>query len=328
MTFAAMTAKRTLTGIKPTGRPHLGNYLGAIKPALDSVAQGGEQIFFVANLHALTTMRDANEVRQLTHDVAATWLALGLDPEKVVFFRQSDVLEIPFLSWILSCHTAQGLLERAHAYKAAKDRDEAINAGLYTYPVLMAADILSFRSTHVPVGEDQKQHVEYARDIAMALNHHHGEVLTIPQAVILEQVATIPGTDGRKMSKSYDNTVPIFAPPDKLKKAVFSIKTDSAPVEAPKDPDKSSLFQIYKNVATPTQTAAFEKRYREGGMGWGEAKQTLLTLLLEVFEPKRARYDHLMAHPEEIEAVFAAGARKAHEMAGATIADVRKAVGV
>lgn len=320
-------AKRILTGIKPTGRPHLGNYLGAIKPALES-AQSGESLFFVANLHALTTMRDAAELRQLTYDVAATWLALGLDPSKVVFFRQSDVKELPLLSWILCCHTAQGLLERAHAYKAAKDRGDVVNAGLYTYPVLMSADILAFDSTHVPVGEDQKQHVEYARDIAQALNHAHGPVLILPEPVILESVATIPGTDGRKMSKSYGNTVPIFAPPPALKKIVFAIKTDSTPVEAPKDPDQSSIFQIYKNLASPQQTAELADKYRAGNFGWGDAKRALLDLLVEHFEPRRARYEALMSNPDELEAIFASGAQRASAMAAKTMERVSKAIGI
>jgi tryptophanyl-tRNA synthetase len=319
--------KRILTGIKPTGRPHLGNYLGAIKPALDSV-QDGASIFFVANLHALTTIKEQAQLRQLTYDVAATWLALGLDPAKAVFFRQSDVKELPLLSWILCCYTAQGLLERAHAYKAAKDRGDVINAGLYTYPVLMAADILAFDSTHVPVGEDQKQHVEYARDIAQAFNHHHGAVLTLPEPVILKEVAIIPGTDGRKMSKSYGNTVPIFAPPAELKKAVFSIKTDSTPMEAPKDPDQSSIFQIYRTLATPEQTAVLADKYRAGHFGWGDAKRALLDLLVEQFEPRRARYDFLMSHPEELEAIFAAGAQRASALAAPTLQRVSSAIGL
>jgi tryptophanyl-tRNA synthetase len=319
--------KRILTGIKPTGRPHLGNYLGAIKPALASV-QEGASVLFVANLHALTTVKDRAELKQLTYDVAATWLALGLDPSKVVFFRQSDVKEIPLLSWILCCYTAQGLLERAHAYKAAKDRGDIINAGLYTYPVLMAADILAFDTTHVPVGEDQKQHVEYARDIAQAFNHQHGPVLTIPEPVIVEEVATIPGTDGRKMSKSYGNIVPIFAAPPELKKAVFSIKTDSTPLEAPKDPDKSSIFQIYRSIASPRQTAELADKYRAGNFGWGDAKKALLELLIEHFEARRARYEHLMSHPDELEAIFAAGAQRASAFAARTLQRVSNAIGL
>ena len=323
-----MTAgKRFLTGIKPTGRPHLGNYLGAIKPALES-PQEGVNVFFVANLHALTTIKDGALLKQLTYEVAATWLALGLDPSRVVFFRQSDVKELPLLSWILCCYTAQGLLERAHAYKAAKDRGDVVNAGLYTYPVLMAADILAFDSTHVPVGEDQKQHVEYARDIAQAFNHLHGSVLTIPEPIILKEVAIIPGTDGRKMSKSYGNIVPIFAPPPELKKTVFSIKTDSTPVEAPKDPSQSSIFQIYQALASPSQTAALAERYRAGGLGWGDAKKALLEVLIEQFEPRRARYESLLRNPSELEDIFAAGAQRASAMAQQTLERVSRATGI
>ncbi|MFQ5616323.1 MAG: tryptophan--tRNA ligase [Anaerolineales bacterium] len=255
-----MTKQISLTGIKPTGTPHLGNYLGMIRPAL-ALAETYQAIYFLADYHALTTVRSGKEMAILTYELAATWLALGLDPEEVVFFRQSDVPELFELTWMLACYTAKGLLNRAHAYKAAveqnvaagRDPDAGVNAGLYTYPVLMSADILLYGSHIVPVGQDQKQHVEITRDIATAFNHNYGEVFVIPEVVIQEEVKVIPGIDGHKMSKSYNNVVPIFAPPKQLRKQIMRIVTDSRPPAEPKNPDECNVYNIYKFFA-PNKT--------------------------------------------------------------------------
>ncbi|HTE19172.1 MAG TPA: tryptophan--tRNA ligase [Armatimonadota bacterium] len=318
---------RVLTGIKPTGLPHLGNYLGMIRPALQ-FAEEQESFLFIADLHALTTVRDGERLRELVHQVAATWLALGLDPRRAVFFRQSDVPEIPLLNWVLACYTAQGQLDRAHAYKAARESGAEVNAGLYTYPVLMAADILAFRCTHVPVGRDQKQHVEIARDIAVRFNHHHPDVLTVPEPIISDEVATVPGLDGRKMSKSYDNTIPIFGSRKEIEQRVLAVVTDSTPLEAPKDPDSSNLFRLYRLLATPEQSAEVAGRLRAGGYGWGHLKRGLLQLLLDTFDEARMRHDTLLADRPALDAVLALGAARAREVAGATIADVRRATGL
>ena len=318
---------RVLTGIKPTGQPHLGNYLGMIRPALQ-LAERQESFLFIADLHALTTMRDGARLRELVYEIAATWLALGLDPQRAIFFRQSDVPEIPLLNWVLACYTSQGQLERAHAYKAAKESGAEVNAGLFTYPVLMAADILAFRCTHVPVGRDQKQHVEIARDIALRFNHYHPEVLTVPGPVISEDVATVPGLDGRKMSKSYDNTIPIFGSRKEIEQRVLSVVTDSTPLEAPKDPDSSHLFALYRLLAPPEQSEDVARRLREGGYGWGHLKRALLEVLLHTFAGSRARYDELLADRAELDSLFARGADCAREVAAATLADVRRVTGL
>ena len=318
---------RVLTGIKPTGRPHLGNYLGSIKPAI-ALSKTRESFLFIADLHALTTIRDGNTMRELVYDVAATWLAFGLDPEKVVFYRQSDVPEISELNWVLSCFTSQGLLERAHAYKAAKDAGQDVSAGLYTYPVLMTADILAFASTHVPVGQDQKQHIEIARDIATRFNHYYGDVLTLPAPIIDDNVATIPGLDGRKMSKSYDNTIPLFTSKKDLKTSLFSIVTDSTPLEEPKDPDASVLFKLYTLLAPAEQSGDVAAKLRAGGYGWGHLKKDLLEHIWESFTPAREKYEHLMANRGEMEAIFAAGADKARAVAQETLAAVHQATGI
>lgn len=317
----------SLTGIKPTGRPHLGNYLGAMQPALE-IAQDVTSVYFVANLHALTTVHDGTQLAHDTYDVAACWLACGLDPEKVTFFRQSDVPEISELYWILACFTGQGLLERAHAYKSAKADGRAINAGVFTYPVLMAADILAFRSTDIPVGQDQKQHVEIARDIALRFNHLYGEVLAVPNPIIREDVEVIPGLDGRKMSKSYDNTIPLFDTPKAIKKRVMSIVTDSTPLEDPKNPETCNVFALYRRLATPEQIDALAAQYRAGNFGWGDAKKALLAVMQERFSTANERYNALMADTAQIDAVFAHGAVRARERAGAVLADVKRAVGL
>ncbi|MEQ8819335.1 MAG: tryptophan--tRNA ligase [Sumerlaeia bacterium] len=318
---------RILTGVKPTGRPHLGNYFGSIKPSLE-LSKGRESFLFIADLHALTTLKDGVVLREMVYDVAATWLALGLNPDEIVFYRQSDVPEISELNWILSCYTAQGLLERAHAYKAARDAGQEVNAGLYTYPVLMSADILMFRSTHVPVGQDQRQHLEIARDIAQRFNHYHGEVLVLPDPIINDNVAVIPGLDGRKMSKSYDNTIPIFDSAKAIKEKVFSIVTDSTPLEEPKNPDANVLFKMYQLLAGESDAADVRAKLEAGGYGWGHLKKAVHGVIMDGFADARARYDHLMANRGELDAIFAQGAVKARAEAARTLDDVKRAVGL
>jgi tryptophanyl-tRNA synthetase len=328
---------RVLTGIKPTGSPHVGNLLGAIRPALRLADEGLEAMYFIADYHALITIHDAKELAQLTHEVAATWLAMGLDPERVVFYRQSDIPEIFELTWVLACFTSKGWMNKAHAYKAIvaekeaagePDVDAGINMGIYSYPVLMAADILAFDIDLVPVGKDQVQHIEIARDIAQRINHVcKSEVLRLPKAKIDETTAIVPGIDGRKMSKSYDNTIPLFAPAKKLKKIVNQIVTDSTPPESPKDPDASTIFQIYRAIATPDETRALAERFR-AGIGWGDAKAALVDRLEREIGDARARYDALMAEPEKIDALLAAGAAKARVTARATLDRVRHAIGI
>lgn len=334
------SSKVSLTGIKPTGEPHLGNYIGAIKPALE-LAASYESIYFIADYHALTSIRDPQLIAHYTRSVAATWLAAGLDPDQTTFYRQSDVPEVFELTWVLSCFTAKGLTNRAHAYKAARDKNEeagvedldsGINMGLYNYPVLMAADILIMESDVVPVGKDQLQHVEYASDIAKAFNavYDCGYQFTIPEAVIPEEDSgrTLPGIDGRKMSKSYNNTIPLLAPAGKLKKAVRRIATDSSSVEEPKDPDSSSVFQLLTHFASPDQIADARRRLEAGGLGWGALKHELFEVLDEQLAPLRERYDALMAPGSELDDILRAGAEKARKRAQPLMAKVREAVGI
>jgi tryptophanyl-tRNA synthetase len=330
--------KRILTGIKPTGSPHIGNYLGAIRPALERAERADHQaLYFIADYHALTTVHDGAEMAQLTREVAATWLAFGLDPERVLFYRQSDIPEIFELAWILACFTSKGWMNKAHAYKArvqdnvaenVEDEDAGINMGLYEYPVLMAADILMFESELVPVGKDQVQHVEIARDIAQRVNHtYKTELLRLPEALIDDATAIVPGLDGRKMSKSYNNTVPLFLPGKQLRKTVMKIVTDSTPPEAPKDPDTSLVFQLYRLMASPAETAALRERYR-AGIGWGDAKGQLADLLEGVLAAPRAKYDALMADPARIDALLLRGAERARQIAAPVLQRLRRATGI
>ncbi len=328
--------KISLTGIKPSGTPHIGNYLGMIQPALE-LADTYDAYYFIADYHALTTVRDPKEMRENSYELTATFLALGMDPEKVVFFRQSDIPEIFELTWILSCFTGKGLLNRAHAYKAAVDKnieagedpDAGINAGLYSYPTLMAADILLYGSHIVPVGKDQKQHVEMTRDMAQAVNFaYEQDVFVIPDPVIREEVAIIPGIDGRKMSKSYDNVIPIFSPAKQQRKRIMQIVTDSRPIEEPKNPDEDNVYNIYKYFATPEQDEAMRKKYLAGGFGYGEVKQALFELLEERFGEAREKYDAYMRNPKQLEEVLMAGARKARIKGAKAMKRARKAVGV
>lgn len=327
--------KISLTGIKPTGAPHIGNYLGAIKPALE-LTKTHEARYFIADYHALTSVKDKKLMKEQIYGLAATWLASGLDPDKVIFYRQSDIPEVFELSWILSCMTPKGLLNRAHAYKASvdvniengNDADAGIDCGLYNYPVLMAADILAFSCHVVPVGQDQKQHLEITRDIAQSFNQTFGKVLTIPDALIQEEVKTIPGIDGRKMSKSYKNVIPLFVPAKKLKKRINQIVTDSKDVADPKDPETCNLFAIYTHFATHEEIENTRKRYLSGGLGYGEMKAELFERVDAFVSDGRSRYDELMADKSQIDRILSEGAKKARAIAGPLLTEIRKAIGM
>lgn len=328
---------RVLTGITTSGTPHLGNYVGAIRPAIAAArAPGTESFFFLADYHALIKVQDPARVQRSTLEIAASWLACGLDPASVWFYRQSDIPEITELTWLLTCVAGKGLLNRAHAYKAAVDRNRAealdedagITAGLFMYPVLMAADILLFNADRVPVGRDQVQHIEMARDFGQRFNHLYGEHFVLPEAAVEEQVATLPGLDGRKMSKSYDNTIPLFAPRPQLHKAIAGIVTDSRSPGEAKDTDGSALFQIYQAFADAEETAAMRQAYAEG-IGWGEAKQQLFARIDAEVAPLRERYEALMARPDDIEAQLRDGAARLRARhATPMLARLREAVGL
>lgn len=331
-----MTTTRFLTGITPSGTPHLGNYAGMMRPAIAATRTPGvENFYFLADYHALIKCQEPERVHRSTLEIAASWLAAGLDPERVTFYRQSDIPEIPELHWLLTCVTGKGLLNRAHAYKAALDKnqeagrepDDGVSAGLFMYPVLMAADILIFNAHKVPVGRDQVQHVEMARDMASSFNHLYGEHFTLPEAAIEDSVALLAGLDGRKMSKSYDNTIPLFAPREQLKKLIGSIVTDSRAPGEPKEVEGSALFQIYQAFATPEETAAMRRAYADG-IAWGDAKQQLFDCIDREITPMRARYDDLMAHPEKVEAALQAGAERARAIARPLLQRLRAAVGL
>jgi tryptophanyl-tRNA synthetase len=328
--------KIALTGIKPTGILHIGNYFGAIKPAL-ALARDYDARYFIADYHALNTMKNPRELSANIREVAAGWLAAGLNPEEVIFYRQSSVPETFELTTILMAFSSKGLMNRAHAYKAAvqenldqkDDPDAGINMGLFTYPVLMAADILLFNAHLVPVGKDQVQHVEMAQDIAQALNfNYQAELLRVPEASIQEQVAVVPGLDGRKMSKSYGNTIPLFAPEKELRKLIMRIVTNSQAVEEPKDPDRSQIYLLYKLFATAEEQTALAARYRAGGMGWGQAKEELFQVVNRELAPLREKFEAIMAAPAALDAVLARGAEKARPIAAATLARLRRAAGI
>ena len=331
-----MTAQRFLTGITTSGEPHLGNYVGAIRPAIAaSLVPGVESFYFLADYHSLIKIDDPARVQRSTLEIAASFPAAGLDPERVVFYRQSDIPEIPELTWLLTCVTAKGLLNRAHAYKAAVDKNSAagadpdaeVNAGLFMYPVLMSADILMFNAHKVPVGRDQVQHIEMARDIAQRFNHLYGEHFVLPQAVIEESVATLPGLDGRKMSKSYDNSIPLFAPRAQLQKLIAGIVTDSRAPGEPKDTEGSALFQIYQAFASADESAALAQAYAEG-ISWADAKQRLLERIDQEIAPMRANYQALINDPAKIEKILMEGAAKARALATPFTARLRHAVGL
>ena len=333
-----MTKTRVLTGITTTGTPHLGNYVGAVKPAIHaSQTPDVESFYFLADLHALIKAQDPRRVQQSRLEIAATWLALGLDTDNAVFYRQSDIHEIPELTWLLSCVCAKGLMNRAHAYKAAvadnealgnQDMDKGVSMGLFGYPVLMAADILMFKANKVPVGRDQIQHIEMARDMAGRFNHiYKGDYFTLPEAVVDENVEVLRGLDGRKMSKSYDNTIPLFVSEKKLQKLVRKIKTNSLEPGEPKDPDTCTLFQIFSAFATPEETRAMRADY-ENGIGWGDAKNRVFEYVNEHLREPRERYNALLEDPGHIERVLQQGADKARAEAQPLMERLREVVGL
>jgi tryptophanyl-tRNA synthetase len=326
-----------LTGIKPTGQPHIGNYLGAIRPGIEMGKEPGTETWlFIADYHALINNHDPKKMREMTMEVAATWLAAGLDPKKTVFYRQSDIPEIPELNWILSCFTSKGLMNRAHAYKAKiqeneaqgkEDLDFGVSMGLFNYPVLMTADILIFNADKVPVGEDQVQHLEIARDIAQKFNRQYGNILRVPAATVQKAGKSVPGLDGRKMSKSYDNYIQCFEEPAKMKKQVARIKTDSLPPEAPKATEGSTIFDLYQAFATVEQTAALKSKF-EAGISWGVAKEELFGVMDAALSKPREEYKRLMADFGYIDGLLKQGAVRARETAAANLSKVRKAIGI
>lgn len=331
-----MSKQRILTGITTTGTPHLGNYVGAIRPAIAaSQDDSRDSFFFLADYHGIIKCQQPELLRRSTLEVAATWLALGLDPDKVVFYRQSDVPEIMELTWILSCICAKGLMNRAHAYKAAvadneaasEDPDFGVTMGLFSYPVLMAADILMFNASQVPVGRDQLQHIEMARDIGQRFNHIYGEHFVLPEAVIDDTVALLAGLDGRKMSKSYNNTIPLFLPEKKLQKSINKIVTNLLEPGEPKDTEDSSVFKIWQAFATPEQTAYMRQQFA-AGIAWGQAKKELFALINEQLREPRQRYQELLNSGDEIEGILQRGAEKARAQARPMIARLRKAQGI
>ena len=328
---------RVLTGITTTGVPHLGNLFGAILPAINASEQKDTTSFlFLADYHSLIKNSDS-ELRHLSgFDIAACWLACGLDPEKVIFYRQSDIPHIFELAWILSCLTSKGLLNRAHAYKAAtadnevnkvNDIDKGINMGLFNYPVLMAADILMFKADSVPVGQDQKQHIEMTRDIALKFNHHYGDILTPPEAIIDEDTGVLPGVDGRKMSKSYNNTIPVFSAEEALRKVIMKIKTNSLEPGEPKDSSACNIFNIYKAISTKEQINDLQKLYEEG-IAWGEAKQVLFDELNSFLKPFKDEYNKIIKDRAFVEKTLVEGSEKALSISGPVIKEVRQAIGI
>ncbi|WP_119395470.1 tryptophan--tRNA ligase [Salinibius halmophilus] len=332
-----MAKEIVLTGVTTTGTPHLGNYVGAIQPAIEASQQeSAESFFFLADYHALIKCHDPARVHESAQQVAATWLACGLDTSRVTFYRQSDIPEITELSWILTCMTAKGLMNRAHAYKAAvqdnlddgdADPDRGIMMGLFSYPILMAADILMFNAQKVPVGKDQTQHLEMARDIAGKFNHVYGNTFNMPEAVVNESGMILKGLDGRKMSKSYDNTIPLFDTEKKFRKAINKIVTNSLEPGEPKDPDTCTVFELYSAFANEAEIAEMRQRYLDG-IAWGEAKKITFEHLNEHLAPKREVYNELMSDPAMIDAELAKGAEKARQQAGAFLDKIRSKVGI
>lgn len=321
--------KRSLSGIKPTGQPHLGNYLGMIRPAIE-LQKTHETFYFVADYHALTSVKDAKQLRQDSFELAAAFIACGLDTTKGAFFRQSDIPELGELTWMLSCNVSMGDLTRAHAYKAAKDagKEGELNLGVFSYPVLMSADILCYDSDVVPVGKDQVQHIEMCRAIAKRFNHYYGDCLKEPLELVQDDVAIIPGTDGRKMSKSYDNGIEPFAPSKQLKKQVMNIVTDSKGLEDKKDPDSCHIFQLYKFFSTSDEQKKMAEQYRAGGYGYGHAKLALLEKIENHFSEARTKYDHLLKNPHEVEAILKQGAEKARLVSRQVLERCRLACGL
>ena len=320
--------KRILTGIQPSGKLHWGNYFGAIRNMVTLQNAGEEMFMFIANFHAMTTVRNGEALREATRDVVLDYLACGMDPEKTVLYRQSDLAEVQELAWYLSCLCPMGLLERCHSYKDKMAHGFDATHGLFAYPVLMAADILIMNADLVPVGKDQKQHLEVTRDLAQKFNNAYGEIFKLPDAYIPGTVATIPGTDGQKMSKSYHNTIELFEDAKSIKKKVMGIVTDSKTMEEPKDPEGNSIYNLYKLFATEEETAAMADNFRRGGYGYGHAKKELLAAYHRMFDPFRAKREELARDMDYIEDVLAEGARKARLAAAPTMEKVRKAVGI
>ncbi len=318
---------RILSGIQPSGVLHIGNFFGMMQPAIALQAEG-EALYFIADYHALTSLRDPAALRENSRRVALDFLACGLDPRRAALFRQSDVPQVTELAWILSTVAPMSLLERAHSYKDKVARGIAASVGLFSYPVLMAADILIYDSDVVPVGRDQKQHVEVTRDLAIKLNETYGEILKLPEPRIHDNTATVPGLDGQKMSKSYGNTIDIFAEEKEMRKRVMSIVTDSTPVETPKDPASSSIVQLYSLVASPEETAAMRAAFAQGGTGYGDFKKQLFGRLWEFFAPMRQRREEILAQPDYIDEVLRKGAARANAIADEVMARVRNAVGL
>jgi tryptophanyl-tRNA synthetase len=317
-----------LSGIQPSGNLHLGNYFGAVQQYLELIARGYECYYFLANYHAMTSLRDRMRLLELTESTAADYLAMGLDPERCVIYRQSDVPEVCELTWVLSTVTPMGLLERCHAYKDKVQQGLAADHGLFAYPVLQAADILIVRANLVPVGQDQKQHIEVTRDIAIRFNHLYGDVLTIPEPYIRPDVAVVPGRDGRKMSKSYANTIELFVTEKEVRNQIYSIVTDSATVAEPKDPDKSNLYNILRLFCTPDEQVAWAERFRAGGLGYGEVKKAIFEKFMEQFGPARRRREELAGQPDYVEAVLERGAARARIVAVPLVRQIRDAVGI
>lgn len=328
-----MSEQIVLTGIKPTGTPHMGNYIGALHPLIE-MAKTRKTFVFIADLHALNIIHDPNQIRQHTYEIAAILLALGLNLENATLFRQSDIVQVSQLSTMLMNITPKGLMNRAHSYKAAVEKntaagadvDAGVNMGLYTYPILMAADILLYNTDVVPVGADQKQHVEFARDIAGYFNHTYGEIFKLPEPVISADAGIIPGLDGRKMSKSYDNIIPLFAPESELKKKIMRIITDSKLPDEPKNPDESTIFQLYRQFANADEIADMRARFERGGMGYGDAKRILFEKINSVLSGPRAEYERLMSNTSELDNVLASGASRARAVAEKTYERVHRAM--
>lgn len=318
---------RILSGIQPTGVPHLGNYFGMMLPAIE-LQERGEAFYFIADLHALTTVRNGEELRGYVRELALDFLACGLRPERTAFFRQSDVAEVPLLAWVLSTLTPMGLLERCHSFKDKQAKGLPASHGLFSYPVLMAADILLYDSDVVPVGRDQKQHLEVTRDLAVKFNETYGAIFKLPEPLIREEAAVVPGTDGQKMSKSYGNTIPLFGTEAELRKRIFGIKTDSTPVAEPKPVEGSTVLALYRLVAGKERAQEMEDSFRRGGTGYGEYKKQLLEAVMDYFAPMRRRREELMQKKGEVEEVLREGARRAREVAAEVMERVRRAVGL
>lgn len=331
-----MKKQRILTGITTTGTPHLGNYVGAIRPAIDAISKDSESFYFLADYHGIIKCHEPERIQRSTLEIATTWLACGLDPAKAHFYRQSDIPEVMELTWILNCFCTKGLMNRAHAYKAAvaeneskgqADLDHGITMGLFSYPVLMSADILLFEAQTVPVGKDQIQHIEMARDIAQRFNHTFSEVFTLPKARVNEEIELLQGLDGRKMSKSYNNTIPLFESEKKLRQLIMKIQTNSQAPGEPKQTEDSTLYHLYKAFANPDEVAQIEQAYTDG-IAWGEMKQVLFEKINEELSPMREKYNQLIARPDYVEAVLHAGAERIRPISKALLAKVRQAVGI